>query len=221
MTLTEAFSGLPDTRKGPAVKYVLSEIMIMAICAILCGANNWIETTDWYKDRQKWLKERFGFTDVPHPRTIRLAASFLCWMPPYSRRAFVSGSTRWPGLLRESWRLTARRYEGPARKCVMNGCTGLRRRVLCLAQEGTCGKGHELAGIKALLDVLILKGCCIVTMDALGGQKEIAEKIVDRGGDYVLQVKDNQKNLADALREFFEQGEEEKRRRGGIWRPCR
>ena len=65
MTLTEAFSGRPDTRKGSAVKYVLSEIMIMAICAILCGANNWIETTDWYKDRQKWLKERFGFTHVP------------------------------------------------------------------------------------------------------------------------------------------------------------
>ena len=42
MTLTEAFSGWPDTRKGPAVKYELSEVMIMAICAILCGANNWI-----------------------------------------------------------------------------------------------------------------------------------------------------------------------------------
>ena len=45
-------------------------------------------------------------------------------------------------------------------------------------------------------------------MDALGCPKEIVEKIVDRGGDYVLQVKDNQKNLADALREFFERGEE-------------
>ncbi len=56
---------------------------------------------------------------------------------------------------------------------------------LCLAQEGTCGKGHELAGMKALLDVLVLKGC-IVTMDALGCQSELAEKIVARGGDYVL-----------------------------------
>ncbi|WP_273703588.1 ISAs1 family transposase, partial [Candidatus Accumulibacter vicinus] len=72
---------------------------------------------------------------------------------------------------------------------------------LCLAQEGTCGKGHELAGMKGLLDVLILKGC-IVTMDALGCQTELAEKIVARGGDYVLQVKDNQKNLAEAIREF-------------------
>ena len=78
---------------------------------------------------------------------------------------------------------------------------------LCLAQEGTRGKGNELAGIKALLDILVLKGC-IVTMDALGCQKEVAEKIVARGGDYVLQVKDNQKNLAEALRDFFARGEE-------------
>lgn len=59
--------------------------------------------------------------------------------------------------------------------------------------------------MKALLDVLILKGC-LVTMDALGCQTELAEKIVARGGDYVLQVKDNPKNLAEALREFFDTG---------------
>ena len=56
----------------------------------------------------------------------------------------------------------------------------------------------HLAGIKALLDVLILKGC-IVTMDALGGQKEIAEKIVDQGGDHVLQVKDTRDKLGPPL----------------------
>jgi predicted transposase YbfD/YdcC len=65
---------------------------------------------------------------------------------------------------------------------------------LCLAQEGTIGKGNELAGTKALLDVLALKGC-IVTMDALGCQTELAEKIVERGGDYVLQVKEADSSL--------------------------
>jgi len=65
LTLTEAFSGLPDTRKGPAVKYVLSEIMILVICAIPCGANNRVEVADWCADRQEWLKERFVFTHVP------------------------------------------------------------------------------------------------------------------------------------------------------------
>src|ERR1035437_5495865 len=72
-----------------------------------------------------------------------------------------------------------------------------------LGQEGTAGKGNELAAIKALLDTLVLKGC-IVTMDALGCQTEVVEKIVTQGGDYVLAVKDNQKNLSQAIVEFFD-----------------
>ena len=77
---------------------------------------------------------------------------------------------------------------------------------LCLGQEGTRGKGHELAGIKALLDTLNLKGC-IVTIDAIGCQTEIDQKIVDHGGDSLLAVKDNQETLAQALREFFADGD--------------
>jgi predicted transposase YbfD/YdcC len=67
-------------------------------------------------------------------------------------------------------------------------------------------KGNEIAAIKALLETLALKGC-IVTIDALGCQTDIAQKIVDRGGDYLLALKDNQGHLAQALREFFEEGE--------------
>lgn len=75
-----------------------------------------------------------------------------------------------------------------------------------LGQEGGAGKGNELAAIKVLLDTLVLKGC-IVTMDALGCQTEIAEKIVAQGGDYVLAVKNNQKNLSQAIVEFFDTAE--------------
>ena len=73
---------------------------------------------------------------------------------------------------------------------------------LCLGQEGTRGKGNEIAAIKALLDKLTLKGC-IVTLDVIGCQTEIAQKIVDRGGGYLPAVKDNQGKLAAALRELF------------------
>jgi hypothetical protein len=59
---------------------------------------------------------------------------------------------------------------------------------LCLAQEGTCGKGRELAAMKALLDVLVFKGC-VVTMDALGCPIAPAEKIVALGGDYFYFVR--------------------------------
>ena len=77
---------------------------------------------------------------------------------------------------------------------------------LTLRQESTRGKGNEIAAIRALLDTLYLKGC-IVTIDAIGCQMEIARTITERGGDYLLAVKDNQKRLAEALREFFAEGE--------------
>lgn len=71
-----------------------------------------------------------------------------------------------------------------------------------LGQEGSAGKGNELAAIKALLDRLVLKGC-ILTLDALGCQTEVAEKIVAQGGAYVLAVKDNQKKLSEVIVAFF------------------
>jgi predicted transposase YbfD/YdcC len=77
---------------------------------------------------------------------------------------------------------------------------------LCLAQEGVRGKGKEIEGIKVLLETLTLKGG-IVTMDALGCQTEIARKILERGGEDLLAVKENQPSLAEALRGFFDEGE--------------
>ncbi|WP_353739914.1 transposase family protein [Accumulibacter sp.] len=62
MTLVETFSGLPDSRRGPAKRYVLMEIVVMAVCAVLCGADNWAEVADWCRDRQQWLRERFGWS---------------------------------------------------------------------------------------------------------------------------------------------------------------
>jgi predicted transposase YbfD/YdcC len=77
---------------------------------------------------------------------------------------------------------------------------------LCLAQEGVRGKGKEIEGVKALLETQTFKGC-IVTMDVLGCQTEIAQKMLERSGDYLLAVKENQPSLAEALRAFFDEGE--------------
>jgi predicted transposase YbfD/YdcC len=75
-----------------------------------------------------------------------------------------------------------------------------------LSRKAPKAKGRELSGIKALLDTLTLKGC-IVTIDALGCQTEIAQKILERGGDYLLAAKDNQPHLAEAVGEFFAEGD--------------
>lgn len=56
MTLTEAFSGLPDPRTGPAKRHDLVEMILMALCAILCGADSWVEVAEWAEDNEEWLK---------------------------------------------------------------------------------------------------------------------------------------------------------------------
>ncbi len=63
MTLLSIFSRLEDPRSGPAKRYGLSEIIVMAICAVLCGADDWVEVADWCEDEEGWLK---GFLDLPH-----------------------------------------------------------------------------------------------------------------------------------------------------------
>ncbi len=76
---------------------------------------------------------------------------------------------------------------------------------LCLGQEGTRGKGHEIVAIKALLEALKLKDCT-VTIDATGCQKEIAEKIIEQGGNYLLALKANQGTLFEAVAQFYAEG---------------
>jgi len=210
MTLLEAFSGLPDGRKGPAQRYSLAQILIMAVCAILCGADNWVEVADWCKDRKEWLSERFRWPlEGGTPSHDTFGDLFRVLDAHIFETRFRDWIRELAGVIDGVVAIDGKTLRGSGKK----GSNELLHMVtayavqsgLCLAQEGTCGKGHELAGMKALLDVLVLKGC-IVTMDALGCQTELAEKIVARGGDYVLQVKDNQKNLAEALREFFDTG---------------
>jgi predicted transposase YbfD/YdcC len=208
MTLEETFADISDWRKGPAIRYSLAEIIIMAICAILCGADNWVEVQNWCEDRQEWLKTRFGFSKgIPSHDTFgdifgmldakEFEQRFRIWIN--SLASVIEGVVALDG---KSLRGSGAKGGNELIHMVTAYAT---ESGLCLAQEGTRGKGHELSGIKALLDVLALKGC-IVTMDALGCQTELASMIVACGGDYVLQVKDNQKNLAEVLRDFFAQG---------------
>ena len=212
MTLIETFSGLPDERKGAALRYSLAQILVMAIVAILCGADDWVEVADWCKDRRQWLTERFGLRlEKGTPSHDTFGDVFRVLEANVFEARFREWINALAGVVEGVVAIDGKTVRGSGKK----GSNALLHMVsayavqagLCLAQEGTCGKGHELAGIGSLLDVLTLKGC-IVTMDALGCQTELAQKIVARGGDYLLQVKDNQKNLAEAIREFFEQGEE-------------
>jgi predicted transposase YbfD/YdcC len=207
MTLTEAFAGLEDPRCGPAQRHDLTEMILMALCGVLCGADSWVDVAEWAEDNEAWLKnylvlEHGTPSHDTFGRVFRLLdakvfeASFRVWIG--SLAGAVAGVVAIDGKTA----CGSRDGHNTALHTISAYAT---TSGLCLAQEHTRGKGNEIQAIKALLDTLALKGC-IVTIDAIGCQTEIARKILDRGGDYLLAVKDNQKTLANALREFFADG---------------
>lgn len=208
MTLLSIFSRLEDPRRGPARRYGLSEIIVMAICAVLCGADDWVEVADWCEDEEEWLK---GFLDLPYgtPSHDTFGDIFRVLDPDVFESCFREWIGGLVGVVKDIIALDGKTVRGskdgktPPLHLVSAYATSL---GLTLGQEGSAGKGNELKAIRALLETLILKGC-IVTLDALGCQTDIATAIVEKGGDYVLAVKANQKTLSDALSESFETGD--------------
>ena len=204
MTLTDAFSGLQDPRTGPARRHDLREMILMALCAVLCGADTWVDVAEWAEDNESWLR-RYLVLEHGTPSHDTFGRVFRVLDATVFEQCFRSWIAGLVGVVDGVIALDgktvcgSRDGENTALHMVSAFATAS---GLCLGQEGTRGKGNEIAAIKALLGTLTLKGC-IVTIDAIGCQTEIAQKIADQGGDYLLAVKDNQGNLANALRDFF------------------
>lgn len=208
MSLAEVFAELEDPRSGPARRHDLAEMILMALCAVLCGADSWVDVAEWAEDNEGWLKRYLVLAHgTPSHDTFGRVFRLL------DAKVFEACFREWigglagavPGVVAIDGKTVCGSRDGhnTALHTISAFATAS---GLCLGQEHTRGKGNEIAAIKALLDTLALKGC-IVTIDAIGCQTEIAQKILDRGGDYLLAVKDNQGALAGALREFFADGQ--------------
>jgi predicted transposase YbfD/YdcC len=208
MTVLEAFSEVRDPRTGAAVRYGLQEIIIMTICAVLCGADGWVDVADWCEDEESWLKT---FLSLPYGTPAH--DTFGDVFRVLDAKVFEQCFRQWiASIIGVAEGVIA--FDGKTLRGSRDGANTALHMVsayatalgVSLGQEGSAGKGNELVAIKALLETLVLKGC-IVTMDALGCQRDIAERIVKRGGDYVLAVKDNQKHLSEAIVDFFDTAE--------------
>jgi predicted transposase YbfD/YdcC len=204
MTLDEAFTGLADPRTGPAQRHDLREMILMALCAVLCGADTWVDVAEWGEDNEPWLRRYLELKHgtPSHDTFGRVFRVLDAKVFEQSFRSWISGLVGVvDGVIALDGKTVCGSRDGENTALHMVSAFATTS-GLCLGQEGTRGKGNEIAGIKALLDTLTLKGC-IVTIDAIGCQTEIAQKIVAQGGDYLLAVKDNQGKLANSLREFF------------------
>jgi len=211
-TLTECFSEIVDPRSEQARLHDLVDILSLAVLAVIAGAEGWEDVEEFGKQKHSWLKK---FLRLPHgiPSHDTISRVFRLIKP----QAFQEGFTSWIASLHEDLGLhliaidgkTLRRsHDRTAMKSALHAvCAWRVANHVVLGQQSVDEKSNEITAIPALLKLLELKGA-LITIDAMGCQKEIAAQIVKDGGQYVLAVKDNQPTLHAALRAFFDEQHE-------------
>lgn len=212
--LMSHLSILSDPRKETNRKHLLIDILMITVCSVMAGSQGWEDIEKWGIEKEKWLRKflklPFGIPchDVFRDLFLRLhpeafGKAFLAWMTAIRKRTKgeivpLDGKTMRRSMDRASGKTPFHLVSAWAAD---NG--------LVLGQTAVDGKSNEITAIPKLLDLLDINDC-IVTIDAMGCQTEIAKKIVDLGGGYVLAVKGNQPKLYEELKDFFEFAEKVK-----------
>jgi predicted transposase YbfD/YdcC len=196
------FADLPDPRVERTKKHALTDILVVAVCAVICGADSFEAIERYGRLKLDWLRQFVPLTNgVPSHDTFNRVLGAI------DRTAFAAGFGRWMAALGDAAGLRQIAIDGKALRGApadtFAGCLYLvnawaTENHLFLGQEAVADGSHEIAAVPALLRVLELEGA-LVTLDAAGCQKAIAQQIRARGGDYLLAVKGNQPALHAAV----------------------
>lgn len=208
--LISFFDDLTDPRVDRTKKHLLKDIIGLTICAVLSGCDDWEEIELYGRQKYEWLK---AFLLFPHgiPSHDTINRVFAILNPEELRDCFINWVqsiaviTEGRVVSIDGKRLSNSGSDGKKGfiHMVSAWCSG---NSMVMGQVKTDEKSNEITAIPALLELLVLEGA-IVTIDAMGCQKNITQKIVSRQADYVLAVKQNQGHLLDDLQEAFEQSE--------------
>jgi predicted transposase YbfD/YdcC len=202
----EHFGEIDDPRQSGKVWYPLEEMLLLCLLAVLAGAESWVEIAEFGKKKVEFL-QRFRPFQNGTPSHDQLGDLFAALDAEAFQRCFIAwvGSLTklGPDIVAIDGKTLRRAYqEGGAKAPIHMISAWSSRQRLVLGQAKVANKSNEITAIPDLLDLLTLKGA-IVTIDAMGCQKEIAEKIKERGADYVLALKGNQGTLQQDVELFF------------------
>jgi predicted transposase YbfD/YdcC len=210
-SLRDHFASLDDPRVERTKLHHLLDILTIAICAVICGADSWVEIEEFGTAKVAWLRT---FLDLPngipsHDTFGRVFAAldpdqfqtcFLAWV----QAAAAICDDQIVALDGKTLRCSHDRSNGKAAIHMVSAWASSNR--LVLGQVKVDEKSNEITALPALLQVLALKGC-IVTIDAMGCQTEVVKTIVAQEGDYVLSLKGNQGTLHREVQELFAHAE--------------
>ncbi|GLI35193.1 ISAs1 family transposase [Desulforhabdus amnigena] len=210
----EHFSELEDPRKHTKkIRHKLIDILVIAICGTICGADDWMGISDFGKAKFKWLRT---FLDLPNgiPSHDTFGRVFSLIRPEKFQECFVSWIQSVVQICEGEivpidGKTLRRSHDSKSNTAAIHMVSAwANRNRLVLGQVKTEKKSNEITAIPELLKVLDVHGC-IVTIDAMGCQKKIAGQIVEQGGDYVLGLKGNQGTLLDAVEKTFSEAKQE------------
>ena len=208
--LASHFSILKDPRIDRTKQHSLLDILVIAFCAVLCGAEGWEDMEEFGLAKEEWLKERLGLqlaNGIPTDDTFRRLFARLD--PEQFGQCFLSFSQS----LHTYTKGEVIALDGKAVRHSFDVATGqsaihlvnawATESGLALGHVKVDSKSNEITAIPALLKLFDISGC-IITIDAMGCQKAIAKQIVDKKADYVLALKGNQSTLHEEVKSFFE-----------------
>ena len=203
------FADLPDPRVNRRRRHLLPDIVTLAICAVICGADGWVQVAEFGRCKIKWFRTFLGLPNgIPSHDTFGRVFAAL------DPRAFEECFLRWIAdvATASQGRLVA--IDGKAIRRSLDTANGkaaihmvsawCQANHMVLGQVATDAKSNEITAIPELLKLLDLKGA-VVTIDAAGCQKKIARQIVEGQGEYLLQLKGNQGTLHAETVQLFDE----------------
>ncbi len=205
--LMEHISIIPDYRQPWKVEHKLSDILLLTICAVISGAEGWEDIEDFGNAHFDFLKQ-YGDFEYGIPVHDTIARVVACINPKKFHECFINWmrdchSSDDGDIIAIDGKTLRHSYDKSRRRGAIHVISAFSTmNSLVLGQIKTDEKSNEITAIPELVNMLDIKGK-IITTDAMGCQKDIAEKIRSQGGDYLFSVKGNQGRLQKAFEEKF------------------
>jgi hypothetical protein len=205
LAVVQYFARLRDPRINRHKRHLLIDIIVLALCGTICGANDWQQIVTVARGREQWFR-----TFLALPNGIPSHDTFERVFERIDPQAFLACFQRWVDALTTCLGLKHVALDGKTLRQSGSPSKSLRpwhvvsawatECQLSLGQGVVDAKSNEITALPQLLELLDVRGA-LVTIDAMGCQKDIAKKIVAAGADYVLSVKNNQPHLLEDIQE--------------------
>ncbi len=205
------FAPLDDPRVERTKWHSLHEILVLTLCAVIGGADDWVAVETFCKAKKAWF---LTFLELPYgiPSHDTFGRVFARLDPDTLSRCFA----QWMAAVAEATdgtliaidgKTLRRSFDRASNKAAVHMVSAwASENRMVLGQVATEEQSNEITAIPRLLELLDISGC-IVTIDAMGCQRKIAQKIIDGGGDYVLSLKGNQATMAEEVERFLDWAE--------------